>query len=884
MDALKSAGRAIIRSPSLAKQSWGVGRHKKLPENWTDTRETLLEGMVFQLKYLGVTLVEQPKGEELSAAAVKRIVATAKASGKKLQKVTLKVSPRGIILYDYASNQLIENISIYRISYCTADKMHDKVFAYIAQSQQNETLECHAYLCTKRKVAQAVTLTVAQAFRVAFEFWQAAKEDKEKRVKSGSDGEGASSSQSESLASLGSLKGGEVATGNLLDLAEGANMALVHLGTKESEPDPFMVCNHSTENNNTVWELEDGLDEAFSRLAESRTNPQVLDIGVNPQDFNTEECLSPTNWDKMDADNAEKDDIAVADLTKIQVEEFLILSVQAGEAGSRQGGAAAPGGPVSNESEAWSETLSHEPKSVSMDLGPVFDFDVDDIMCLSPIDSDRGSDEGIEAFVEDRARNPSDSDTQQTKPFLAYSPTQEQVSGEGDEVGEREEGRGEEMVVEGEREKEGNEEINCQEEEDGVSDEGYFSRSYLEALRAGKDVSQAVTPLQPHISSTPLFRGREVMQRLQMAVSDEGEPQCPPGFPDPNGGQAVVCQPHYSFTSEDVSYGLYGAPLVPVEGADEALEGTVGDDWSIGAPILKCSVCHIAPVEFNAGCEGNVVEGGGGGLVSVQECQVTLVAEEVTVETSYKNTLPLQVQVRSVVVVPSVQQNSSSKPSTWPEQKGSETRSVQKPSPEKNVVKTTTRPVQKPSPGQNIIKNTIVQKPLPGQNVIKNTTVLKPPEQNAIKATPVQKPSPQQKVTKIKPVHAASTSSDQKVVKTRPVQKTAPRPVVYDREEDWQREKWLYVESVTRHIRENIGAEEGVMTELLKLMNHVADQVPGTNGRQWQHPSDLTRRNYQRRFGNDSVKYTLDQWQNQNYRNHRRFAKVPQIFERSQVL
>lgn len=35
------------------------------------------------------------------------------------------------------------------------------------------------------------------------------------------------------------------------------------------------------------------------------------------------------------------------------------------------------------------------------------------------------------------------------------------------------------------------------------------------------------------------------------------------------------------------------------------------------------------------------------------------------------------------------------------------------------------------------------------------------------------------------------------------------RPVVYDREEDWQREKWLYVDSVTRHIRENIGAGEG---------------------------------------------------------------------------
>ncbi|XP_076830119.1 low density lipoprotein receptor adapter protein 1b isoform X2 [Brachyhypopomus gauderio] len=265
MDALKSAGRAIIRSPNIAKQSWTSGRHKKLPENWTDTRETLLEGVVFQLRYLGVTLVEQPKGEELSAAAVKRIVATAKASGRKLQKVTLKVSPRGIILYDGVSNQLIENISIYRISYCTADKMHDKVFAYIAQSQHNDTLECHAFLCPKKKMAQAVTLTVAQAFRVAFEFWQAAKEEeKEKRVKTTPDGQ-----------DNGTTTIGGVATGNLLNLEQGA----VH-------NDPHPAQNRTEQNSTTEWELDDDLDEAFSRLAECRANPQVLDTGLNLQDYN----------------------------------------------------------------------------------------------------------------------------------------------------------------------------------------------------------------------------------------------------------------------------------------------------------------------------------------------------------------------------------------------------------------------------------------------------------------------------------------------------------------------------------------------------------------------------------------------------------------------
>ncbi|XP_036301569.1 low density lipoprotein receptor adapter protein 1 isoform X2 [Pipistrellus kuhlii] len=277
MDALKSAGRALIRSPSLAKQSWGGGgRHRKLPENWTDTRETLLEGMLFTLKYLGMTLVEQPKGEEMSAAAVKRIVATAKASGKKLQKVTLKVSPRGIILTDGITNQLIENVSIYRISYCTADKMHGKVFAYIAQSQHNENLECHAFLCTKRKMAQAVTLTVAQAFKVAFEFWQVSK---------------------------------EVATiGNLLDLEETAKAPLSAVSANTASvgeaPRPPALSSGSV-----VWELDDDLDEAFSRLAQSRTNPQVLDTGLTAQDIHYAQCLSPIDWDQPDSGSPKQEDL-----------------------------------------------------------------------------------------------------------------------------------------------------------------------------------------------------------------------------------------------------------------------------------------------------------------------------------------------------------------------------------------------------------------------------------------------------------------------------------------------------------------------------------------------------------------------------------------------
>uniref|UniRef100_A0A8C6X9Y3 Low density lipoprotein receptor adaptor protein 1 n=1 Tax=Naja naja TaxID=35670 RepID=A0A8C6X9Y3_NAJNA len=248
--------------------------------------------MLFNLKYLGMTLVEQPKGEELSATAVKRIVATAKASGKKLRKVTLKVSPRGIILSDSITNESIENVSIYRISYCTADKVHDKVFAYIAQSQHNENLECHAFLCSKKKMAQAVTLTVAQAFKVAFEFWQASKEEKEKRDKAILEGETASS-----LSSDTSSPKAPATVENLLDLE---NVARTPLNTNLVHVDGQIFGSPSSENNN-VWAMNDELDEAFSRLAQSRTNPQVLDISLTPQDIQSAQILSPVDWDKVES-------------------------------------------------------------------------------------------------------------------------------------------------------------------------------------------------------------------------------------------------------------------------------------------------------------------------------------------------------------------------------------------------------------------------------------------------------------------------------------------------------------------------------------------------------------------------------------------------------
>ena len=99
-------------------------------------------------------------------------------TGKKLPRVSLTVKPSGLTTQDISSGDKLIDVSIYRISYCSADATFDRVVAFIA-TNKNETMECHAFLTSKKKVAQAAALTISQAFTIAFEKWEAGRKNKE---------------------------------------------------------------------------------------------------------------------------------------------------------------------------------------------------------------------------------------------------------------------------------------------------------------------------------------------------------------------------------------------------------------------------------------------------------------------------------------------------------------------------------------------------------------------------------------------------------------------------------------------------------------------------------------------------------------------------------
>lgn len=175
-----------VRSPIHRPFSLSSSKHKKLPDKWGDYQhqDKIWDGVTFHVKYLGNTLVTeldeegQSYGDSISADAVKTIVAMAKASGKKLPKMSILVSPNGICVTNTETQQVLTDLDVYRICFCTADRDHPKVFAYIARNKENETMECQAFLCSKRKIAEAVTLTVAESFKLAQERW----EEEEKQI------------------------------------------------------------------------------------------------------------------------------------------------------------------------------------------------------------------------------------------------------------------------------------------------------------------------------------------------------------------------------------------------------------------------------------------------------------------------------------------------------------------------------------------------------------------------------------------------------------------------------------------------------------------------------------------------------------------------------
>uniref|UniRef100_A0A0K8TMI4 Putative low density lipoprotein receptor adaptor protein 1 n=1 Tax=Tabanus bromius TaxID=304241 RepID=A0A0K8TMI4_TABBR len=164
-------------------------KHKKLSEDkeltasvnelCEDVAEAEVEiAKTFNVKFLGSAPITAERSKNTTSEIIKSVMSSTKTPRKKLPKVDLNVSSKGIEVVNSSSNEALFRVSIYKISYCSADSAHSNVFAFIGSDNEDaencakENLTCYAFLCGKRKIAHDVTLSVARCFENAYKNWQ----------------------------------------------------------------------------------------------------------------------------------------------------------------------------------------------------------------------------------------------------------------------------------------------------------------------------------------------------------------------------------------------------------------------------------------------------------------------------------------------------------------------------------------------------------------------------------------------------------------------------------------------------------------------------------------------------------------------------------------
>ncbi|XP_078408026.1 PTB domain-containing engulfment adapter protein 1-like [Cetorhinus maximus] len=143
---------------------------RKKDKTWMHSPEALTKHFIpYTVKFLGNAEVEQPKGTEIVKDAVRKLKFARhikKSEGQKTPKVELQISIYGVKILDSKAKEILHNCQLHRISFCADDKTDKKIFTFICKDAESNKHMC--YVFDSEKCAEEITLTIGQAFDLAY--------------------------------------------------------------------------------------------------------------------------------------------------------------------------------------------------------------------------------------------------------------------------------------------------------------------------------------------------------------------------------------------------------------------------------------------------------------------------------------------------------------------------------------------------------------------------------------------------------------------------------------------------------------------------------------------------------------------------------------------
>uniref|UniRef100_A0A4W5LUK3 PTB domain-containing engulfment adapter protein 1 n=1 Tax=Hucho hucho TaxID=62062 RepID=A0A4W5LUK3_9TELE len=157
-------------------------------KSWMHTPDALAKHYIpYNAKFLGNTEVDQPKGTEIVKDAVRKLKFQRhikKSEGQKTRKVELQISIYGVKILDPKTKDVQYNCQLHRISFCADDKTDKRIFTFICKDSESNKHLC--YVFDSEKCAEEVTLTIGQAFDLAYKkFLESGGKDVETRKQIG---------------------------------------------------------------------------------------------------------------------------------------------------------------------------------------------------------------------------------------------------------------------------------------------------------------------------------------------------------------------------------------------------------------------------------------------------------------------------------------------------------------------------------------------------------------------------------------------------------------------------------------------------------------------------------------------------------------------------
>ncbi|EGD73900.1 hypothetical protein PTSG_05595 [Salpingoeca rosetta] len=335
---LKAVGSAVKRSPQMVRKKLGQAassmRHRRVGRNshysaledcesngWLHSDEQVMIGVPFEIKYLGSMEIDYvPHNPQANNQLAAKVMHKIKSMNREVTHVTLTIAAGRITLQRGHSEVLMRH-STSRIAYSTVDTTDPKLFCYVALPRSSKIALCHVFATKSAKKSYEMTFTCAHAFNLNYQRWQKSKSNVDLLATASESGDVEPANpmrspevrrrllvvqqQAQDRARASSLSKSEAARDSPKPTQQPAKEAQVDVqddkGANDDEDDDdlgyIQIDGLEVEDDD---QIEKSAEHYFAQLAEARSEPSLLDIGVDPEQYNRAKALEDSSSDEED--------------------------------------------------------------------------------------------------------------------------------------------------------------------------------------------------------------------------------------------------------------------------------------------------------------------------------------------------------------------------------------------------------------------------------------------------------------------------------------------------------------------------------------------------------------------------------------------------------